>query len=442
MKNTLLFVCSIVFSCGNAQNINFPDSLLKGALINSPTVGNSTSFTDQNGNILESIDTDNDGEVSISEAENIRAIDFAYLPFTNLEGLQFFINVRKINSYNSFAQSFDFPELINLEELTLQAISGQQLLTTFDVSGNVNLKVLELNTGLVNSVDLSNNINLRELRLTDTGLDTNLNLDNLTNLRKFSYFGNLNTLDISDCDKLVEVIIGATTGTTINLSSIDFSNQPLLANLYISNTQITNLDLSNSPNLENVYLQSNNLQSINFGGLLYVRNLYCDNNQLTNLDLNNFQNLEILSCGNNNLISLKIKNFTIEDFIDFSGNPNLQYICCDVEQQVFIGNQALLNGNFDVIVNSDCVTNSILSTAGVTSSSKEMFLFPNPTSDLVTIKSSSNLESVSVLDVNGRTIETFRNTSGAIDVSFLNEGIYFLQAIGNGTTQTLKLIKI
>ena len=87
MKNLLLFLCSLGFFLGNAQNIFFTDNLLKGALINDPLVGYSTSFIDLNGNILESVDTNNDGEISISEAQNIEHIDFYYLPFTNVEGL-------------------------------------------------------------------------------------------------------------------------------------------------------------------------------------------------------------------------------------------------------------------------------------------------------------------------------------------------------------------
>ena len=201
MKNLLLLSCSLGFFLGNAQNIFFTDNLLKGALINDSLVGYSTSFIDLNGNILESVDTNNDGEISISEAQNIEHIDFYYLPFTNVEGLQFFTNVKSIYSLNSILTSFSLPELVNLEKLTLEAASGQQTLTSFDVSGNLNLKILELNTASASTIDLSNNITLRELRISSGSTITNLNLDNLGNLRKFSYYGNLSTLDLSDCIK-------------------------------------------------------------------------------------------------------------------------------------------------------------------------------------------------------------------------------------------------
>lgn len=441
MRTLLLLCCTCCLYFGHAQNINFTDSLLKGALIDAPEVANGTSFIDLNGNTITNVDTNSDGEISISEAQNIAHIDFSYLPFTDLEGLQYFTNVKTITSYNSLASTFNFPELVNLEELTLTAISGQMVLTNFDVSGNLNLKKLNLNTGLANNIDLSNNINLRELIIKDEASNLNLNLDNLFNLRKLTYFGNLPTLDLSDCIKLIEVSIGYTTATNIGLSSIDLTNQPLLINLYISNTNISSLDLTNNPNLENVYVQNNQLQNIFFGNLAYIRNLYCENNQLTTLNLNNFQNLEILSCANNNLTELKLKNFKIEQYIDFNNNPNLQYICCDAEQQVYIQNQALLNGNFDAVVNSDCATVGALGLNDIDNSQSKISIFPNPAQDYLIFSNQKILDNVTVYDLNGRLIKTYQKIAKSINVSSLEKGIYLIKIDTDEQTQTLKFIK-
>ena len=441
MKKILLLSCTMCLCFGNAQNITFTDSLLKGALIDSPDVGYSTSFKDLNGNVLSSVDANNDGEVSISEAQNITDIDFYYLPFTDLEGLQFFTNVKTINSYNSFATTFNYPQLINLEELVLSTYSGQQTLTNFNVSNNLNLKKLELYTGIASEVDLSNNINLRELRINDSATNLTLNLDNLINLRKLTYFGNLTTLNISDCVKLIEINIGYVTAQDISLSSLDTTNQPLLINLYISNTNITSLDLSANLNLENVYVQGNQLQSINFGNLYYVRNLYCEDNQLTSLDLNNFQNLDVLSCSNNNLTELKLKNFRIEQYINFDGNPNLQYVCCDAEQRVYIQNQALLYGNYDAIVNSDCSSNGLLGTVKAENLKDKISLFPNPAREYVTINNAETIENVTLYDVNGRTIKIINGVAKKIEISDMQSGIYFIKIKTKTAFETMKFMK-
>jgi hypothetical protein len=442
MKTLLFLSCTLSFYLGNAQNINFIDALLKGALIDSPEVSYSTGFVDLNGNIITNVDTNSDGEISISEAQNIEIIDFYYLPFTDLEGLQFFTNVKKITSYNSFATTFNFPSLINLEELVLSGVYDQQTLLSFNVSNNISLKILELNIGLASTVDLSNNINLIELRIRDNDSNnTVINLDNLSNLRKLTYFGNLPTLDISDCNKLIEISIAYITAADIGFSSIDLTNQPLLINLYISNTNISSLDLSANLNLENVFVQGNLLQNINFGNLLYVRNLYCDNNQLTALDLNNFQNLDALTCGNNNLTELKLKNFRIEQYISFEGNPNLAYICCDAEQEVYIQNQALLNENYDTVVDSDCSSNGILGIETIKNSKSKIAVFPNPTNDYFSFSNKEVIEKVAIYDLNGRSIKAFENLSEKLDVSFLENGIYFLKVTTSGELQTIKLIK-
>lgn len=441
MKKILLLSSLFCLYFVSGQNITFSDSLLKDAFIDSPEVGYSTSFKDLNGNVITNVDTNNDGEISISEAQNIEHIDFYYLPFTDLDGLQFFTNVKTINSLNSYASTFNFPQLINLEELILSGYSGQQVLANVDVSNNSNLKVLELNTGIATSLDLSNNINLRELRLTDTSTNLNLNLNNLANLRRISYYGSLPTLDLSDCIKLIEISIGYVTAPEIGLSSIDLSNQPLLINLYISNTNITTLDLSANLNLENVYVPGNQLQSINFENLYYIRNLYCEDNQITSLDLNNFQNLDVLSCTNNNLTELKLKNFRIEQYINFDGNPNLAYVCCDAEQEVYIQNQALLYGNYDTIVNDECSSNAVFGTATVENMKNKIALFPNPTSDYLTIDTAEIIENITLLDVNGRIINSIYLESKKIDVSNLQSGIYFMKVKTNSAIETMKFIK-
>ncbi len=441
MKAILLLSCALCFSIGNAQNITFTDTVLKDGLIDSPQIGYGTSFIDLNGNTIPSVDTNNDGEVSISEALNIEHIDIYYLPFTNLEGLQFFTNVKSINSVNSFLTSFSLPELVNLEKLTLAAASGQQTLTSFDVSGNLNLEILELNTSSVNGIDLSNNSALRELRISGGSTATTLNLDNLINLRKFSYYGSLTSLDLSDCIKLIEISIGAYTAQDIQLSSLDLSNQPLLANLDISNTQLTNLDLSANVNLDNVYLQGNLLQSINFGGIAYVRNLFCENNQLTSLNLNSFQNLDGLYCGYNNLTELKIKNFSFEDFIDFNGNPNLAYICCDAEQEVYIQNQALSYGNYQTVVDSACESNGILGIRLISDVDNKITIFPNPATNYLSVNTTAAFDNIEIYDYNGRLIKTFRNALDKLDVTNIQAGMYFLKANDNGEFVTVKFIK-
>ena len=61
---------------GNAQNINFTDSLLKGALINSPEVGYGTSFIDLNGVASENVDTNSDDKLVFQKRKILQILIF------------------------------------------------------------------------------------------------------------------------------------------------------------------------------------------------------------------------------------------------------------------------------------------------------------------------------------------------------------------------------
>jgi len=71
-------------------------------------------------------------------------------------------------------------------------------------------------------------------------------------------------------------------------------------------------------------------------------------------------------------------------------------------------------------------------------------LYPNPTTDFVTIENSTDVVSYTIFDMNGRKIveEKVQNTQNIIDVQFLNSGIYFVKLNElNGASVTHKLIK-
>ncbi len=438
MNKILLILSFIAFQNSFGATIVFNDALFKERLLLSDATYGIAK--DINGNAI-NIDTNNDNEISDIEALNVAFLNLDYVDITDLQGLQYFTNLKVLYIQTISLTTFYQPTLLILEELYLTSIVNDGNLSTFDVSMNLNLKKLTLKTSFLTNVNLSNNINLRELSISGTLLNT-LNLDNLSNLRKLNYYGNLPSLDISDCSKLIEINIGYITAGEISLSSLDLTNQPLLINLYISNTNITSLNLSNNPNLENVYLQNNLLQNINFGNLYYVKNLYCEDNQITTLDLNNFQNLEVLSCSNNNLTNLKLKNFKSEQYVNFSGNPNLAYVCCDPEQLVYIRNQALLNGNYDTVVDSECSSqNFFLGTDEVSNNDSKISIFPNPVKDYISIDTKAIIDAISIFDINGRQINSFEKVANKIDVSTIEKGVYFLKATINNEFQTLKFIK-
>jgi hypothetical protein len=72
--------------------------------------------------------------------------------------------------------------------------------------------------------------------------------------------------------------------------------------------------------------------------------------------------------------------------------------------------------------------------------SKEEFnLFPNPAQDQIQLITSHDITSVRILDLSGKLI--LKQQSKTIRVSELNPGIYFIEALINGTSISKKMIK-
>jgi len=126
-------------------------------------------------------------------------------------------------------------------------------------------KITELNDGGIhNFLDVHKKI------------EGHLDLRDFVNLEeiRFSELGQLTSLDISNCPKLVKLNCSQNLINNLNLSK-----NTMLVELYCSGNQLRELDTTNCPNLK------------------IIR---CDNNLLTNLDLTTNQKLECLSIKDNN----------------------------------------------------------------------------------------------------------------------------------------------
>ena len=67
-------------------------------------------------------------------------------------------------------------------------------------------------------------------------------------------------------------------------------------------------------------------------------------------------------------------------------------------------------------------------------------MYPNPVSDVVNINL-NGASNIVVLDAAGKEVMNVNTASSQIDLSSLNQGIYFLQVFNNQETKTAKIIK-
>ena len=133
-------------------------------------------------------------------------------------------------------------------------ISNKQIADLTGIQDFIGLGVLECHYNLLTSLDLSNNINLNWLHCQENLL-TSLNVSSNTELEYLW------------CDYN-------------QLTSLDLSNNPLLKNLICETNLITSLDLSHNPDLTAFWCNDNQLTSLDLrnGNNVYLPVLDCTGN--------------------------------------------------------------------------------------------------------------------------------------------------------------------
>jgi uncharacterized repeat protein (TIGR01451 family) len=385
MHKITFFIALLLLSghfCSYAQIINIPDLNFKNALVN-------TLCVDTNGDDFGDVDADvnNDGEIQESEAINIATLLIDSISIQSLAGIEYFGQLQKLYCQSNQLTTLDVAGLSSLTQLdchnnqltnlNVQGLSNLQILwchnnqlSTLNVQGLSNLEELECSTNQLTILDVQGLSNLQILycnhnqlnsldaqglnNLQNLGCDLNqlsiLNVQGLSNLEYLSCAGNqLTNLDLEGLSNLQILKLNFNQLTNLNMQGL--INLHYLTCIY---NYLTSLDLQGLTNLNTVYCGQNQLTSLNVQGSSNLAILNCYENQLTTLDLQDQINLFSLFCINNQLTTLYIKNGAIENNLNFSSNPDLSYICCDLAQITDVYNQTLLNGQTNCVVNTSC----------------------------------------------------------------------------------------
>jgi hypothetical protein len=113
MKNiyavSALACCSFI---GNAQIVNIPSPGLEYVLLN----GNCAD-TNGDGTIDGDVDTNNDGEIQVSEALSVTYLEISNWNLDSFEGINYFTNLRTLICVNNDFTTLNLTNLINLETL-------------------------------------------------------------------------------------------------------------------------------------------------------------------------------------------------------------------------------------------------------------------------------------------------------------------------------------
>ncbi len=318
---SLIAFCFLSFA--NAQIINIPDANFKAKLL----VANSSNQIAKNlaGNYFK-IDANSDGKIQESEALQVQYLDVVNSNISTLIGIEY------------------FAALIYL------SCGGNQL-TSLNVSNNTALTILNCNVNQLTSLNVSSNTVLTHLSFAVNQL-MSLNVSSNTALIYLSCGGNqLTSLNLNNNTFLTALACGGNQLTSLNVSS-----NTALTYLNCADNQLISLNVSSNISLKELECDRNQLTSLDVNSNIALTQLSCHTNLLTSLNVSSNSALTLLYCGANQLTSLFIKNGSNENSLNFSDNPNLQYICADESQITTI--QTLIT---NYIYTATCNVNSYCS---------------------------------------------------------------------------------
>jgi uncharacterized repeat protein (TIGR01451 family) len=342
----LTFLCFLL-SSAKSQIVNIPDANFKNALLNHNPV----------------INTNNDGEIQVSEAVAFAGtISLFNKNISDLTGINAFINIRELycpynrlttlnlsglnslTSINCSVNQFITLTIDNLPSLQI-LYCGSNLLTGLQLTNLPQLQELMCSQNKFTSLSLSGLPALRSINTQNCDSLTNLSVSNMPSLISLNCsYCNISTLTMSGLTALSTLFCPGNKLTAITLSNpavlqdLSASNNKLttlpaglsaLQNLAVENNKIsvfaldnlnslktvrmfnnlcTSLTISNKPQLISIYCQNNLITNLQLSNLFSLRELYCYQNQITSLSLNGFSSLESVRCYDNQLTSLTLTN--------------------------------------------------------------------------------------------------------------------------------------
>ncbi len=424
----LSLLCCTSLSFG--QIVNIPDVNFKNRLVytNCAQLPSPPWPTD--------VDSNNDGEIQVSEAANVLTLDVATNEFNtvgnilSLDGLANFINLRELNCKGNAIANLDVSPFTNL--ITLECSYNQ--LTNLDVSGLSNLEDLRCSKNQLTQLNVTGLNNLKLIYCIYNNL-TQIDLSGLTALENFQCDGN-------------------------EMTNIAFSNNGALKYLACSENALTSLDLQALPNLLSLYAVSNGITALDFNGLNFLTTVELGLNSLTQIDVSQAPLVNQLNCSNNpNLTNINVRNnyFSYGDPdllyfpFRFDDLPSLSTICMDDgEQNWLIYTNYNSSGNVQVFGGPNCDIPLVIDTNSTSDFDLKntVVLYPNPAENTVNVSvaPSVNIQSISIYNPLGQLVKTLTaneiNTSLAIDVTTLKTGTYFMEINSNQGKKTKKFVKL
>ena len=248
--------------------------------------------------------------VSLSENEltNItlpEGVENVYLSNNKLTNLVIPSSVKEINANYNLLNNIVVPSGVETLKLSNNKISNITLsetlksvslsnnnITNINLNNSTNIESLNLDNNPLKNINVTKLLKLNYLYLTETKLESNIDLKNNVELKSFSISGKeegeepiVENFDFSSNIKLEILSISDRNLKNFNNFNLDKSN--IFSGLYLENNIINyNLDLSNFNNLKSIKLRENKLTNITL-----PKN--CNTTNYNNCDLSVLETIEL-----------------------------------------------------------------------------------------------------------------------------------------------------
>ncbi|TDQ24031.1 choice-of-anchor D domain-containing protein [Tenacibaculum caenipelagi] len=296
--------------------VNIPDANFKASLL-----AHGTTIT---GDDFSKIDTNDDGEIQVKEAEAYYgSINCHERNISDLTGIEAFVNLQILYVGKNQLTSLDLSQNVALTKL----YCFENQLTGLDISQNVALMILGCYDNQLTSLDVSKNVALIGLHCSNnqiTSLDVSQNVA-LTELNCFE--NQLTGLDVSK-----NVALKGLYCSNNQITSLDVSQNVALTELNCFENQLTGLDISQNDALHFLGCSGNQITSLDVSQNVALTELNCFENQLTGLDVSKNVALTRLYCFSNQLTSLNLANGYNNKITYMKAQDNINLDCIQIDE--------------------------------------------------------------------------------------------------------------
>ncbi|WP_326931450.1 WxL domain-containing protein [Enterococcus avium] len=260
----------------------------------------------------------NKNQLTDDDMAALTEINVSFKSLTSLKGIEYAVNLTKLQSENNQLNDLNVTKNINLINLDC----GWNDLSNLDLSNNLLLEILNCRDNKIKDLNITNNTRLTYLNCVWNQLSM-LDITKNTVLRELQC--GVNMLSVLDVTKNTMLrVLGCSSN---QLSDLDLAKNTALENLMCTHNQLSTLDITTNIELRYLYCSSNQLSMLN--GLKYVASsliiLDCSINQLNKLDVKSNVNLTNLNCYGNHIADIS-SAYNLDKLADLNVSGQTIYI--------------------------------------------------------------------------------------------------------------------